>query len=49
MNSTTDPKQLSYLHNAIEALEKQDPFLFSPYFHDAAGVWELKADSKVGP
>ena len=26
---------------AIQALEQQDPFIFSPYFHDAGDVWGL--------
>ncbi|REJ95136.1 MAG: hypothetical protein DWQ29_02220 [Planctomycetota bacterium] len=26
---------------AIEALQQQDPFIFSPYYHDAGDVWGL--------
>lgn len=28
-------------HKAIEAIEKHNPFIYSPYFMDAQGVWEL--------
>jgi hypothetical protein len=40
-----------YCELAIEALEKENPFIFSPYFHDAGNVWGLdpqKFANKIG-
>lgn len=30
-----------WFSRAIEALEKEDPFIYSPYYRDAADVWKL--------
>lgn len=38
--SSTQHDRASF-DKAIEALEKRDPFIFSPHFCDAGDVWEL--------
>lgn len=43
---------LEYFDRAVEALRKQDPFIFSPYFRDVGDVWGLDRErfgDRIGP
>jgi hypothetical protein len=41
-------KKMVFFEQAIEALRKDDPFLFSPHFADPNNVWELGPRGRNG-